>query len=165
MDLSELLMVEHSAIRREVRDVRDDFAKFQDLNSFVINYHALIEDEIFFPAISESFKEDDKFVEIVDRISKDHQLISKLGENLTEWHNRGKDDLVRERIQLYIRLLTDHNNSEEKEIFKRWILMDKEKSDEHLRTAIKRIREIGADRYQAFTGISEKFLDYILENL
>ncbi|CAC11184.1 hypothetical protein [Thermoplasma acidophilum] len=163
-DLSELLMVEHSAIRILSRVVygKESLEAFEDFNEYLVKDHVEVEEKILFPVIVDFDWEDRKgFEQTVNRIKADHKLIETLAENMLKWKRSGNDDLYNLRMPLFYKTLTDHNLSEEDQIFPRWKKLEAETRENALKEAMDIILDTGLDRYSRNTGISREFLAYI----
>ncbi|WP_297216378.1 hemerythrin domain-containing protein [Thermoplasma sp.] len=163
-DLSELLMVEHSAIRllAKVSYGKESLDIFEDFNDYLVKDHVEVEERILFPAITDFEWEDRKeFEKTVNRIKADHKLIETLADNLIKWKRSGDEDLFKLRLPLFYKTLTEHNLSEEDQIFPRWKRIDDEVRDITLREALDLIEETGIERYSRNTGISKEFIAYI----
>ena len=162
-DLSEVLMGEHSAIRVITRfDAlsRGDF--LFDFCDYLDNCHVLVEEMVYFPAITDYDWEDRaSFESTVNRIKADHRLIRTLGDNLKKWKLNG-DQLFSVRLPLYYKTVTEHNLSEEVSVFPRWNRLSEDVRLRAIRDAKEIITSFGFERYQEQTGISAEFFKYIL---
>lgn len=63
----------------------------------------------------------------------------------------------------FFRILTDHNLSEEDQIFPRWKLIDESKRNDAIRDAVELIQSTDEDNYFDKTGISAELIKYIAE--
>ena len=163
MDLAELLMVDHSMIRTGTKWIspKSELVTFVEFSTFIDGCHVQVEEKVFFPVISEYPWEDhDKFKDTVNRIKADHRLIKALGDNLKKWNESG-DPLFGVRLPLYFKTVKDHNETEEKLIFPRWLRLDAEVKREALINGIEIIRGFGIENYTSETGMSEDFLSYL----
>ncbi len=93
-------------------------------------------------------------VKNIDRISADHKLIETLGNNIVKWINGNDEDMLKRRIPVYWKILSEHNMSEEKTIFYR--LND---SLESIDGILESITSFGIDEYIKITGISSPMLE------
>ena len=163
-DLAELLMMEHASIRvisfsSHGMDSLDNFVVF---NNYLKNVHIDVEEKILFPLVVDFDWADRKeFEATVNRIKSDHRLIETLAENLIKWKESGKEELIALRLPLFYKTLTDHNNSEEGQIFPRWVYLDSENTRSALREALSVIESNSEELYEKVTGISHDLLDYI----
>jgi len=80
---------------------------------------------------------------------------------MLKWKRSGNDDLYNLRMPLFYKTLTDHNLSEEDQIFPRWKKLEAETRENALKEAMDIILDTGLDRYSRNTGISREFLAYI----
>ena len=148
-------MAEHSALRLHFRYLGSNLESIYELEDFVRNCHAKIEDEVVFPAIRKSLES--KFVEeTVSRLEADHKLIDKIGDQIKQKTVEGDMDVLRKRIQLYSNTVLSHNASEESLLFDHWNVSEALES-EATSGARKIIEVFGVNRYFSITGISEKF--------
>lgn len=163
MDLAELLMFEHAVIRIKSELIGSDNSSFGEMNRFVLKWHANIEDEIFFPTLREQFSENNELVSDVKRIGADHKLIQTLGENLEKWKSEGKEERFRERLDLYVKLLREHNDLEEEALFPYWKILPDEVKAKTMEKTVGAFNPGILGWYCAYTGISERFVDYLKE--
>lgn len=161
MDLAELLMFEHAVIRVRSEHIEFEGPSFEDMNRFVLKWHASIEDEVLFPILREHFSSRSAIVSDIDRISADHKLIQTLGENLEKWKKEGNEELFNERISLYVRLIREHNDKEEESIFHLWKEISEATRKETMSRAIEAFKSGALEWYTGYTGISQRMLDYI----
>ena len=163
MDLAELLMLDHLAIRSKGHwnipgrstEVFIDFATFID------DCHVQVEEKVFFPAITEFEWEDkESFGKTVDRIKADHKLIKTLGDNLKKWLSSGNSNFEL-RLPLYYKTVEEHNSSEEKSIFNRWPLLSEEVRKNAMKESLDIIDGFGIDKYISETESSKEFILYI----
>ena len=161
MNIVELMMVEHSVLRVHLRAVRErNLDTIYEVEDFVRNCHARIEDEVVFPKLKEIFEanKDEKLVKTLSRLEADHKLIEMIGEQIKVKTAEGDMDTMRKRTMLYADTLESHNASEENLVFQFWLPAE---SEEHelISRAKKIIEEYGRDRYFKITGVSEKLFD------
>lgn len=160
MDVVELLMVEHLSIRLMfkcnlcVREV----GEFKSFHDFIVGCHAKIEDEIVFPLLKKRFSGvDDSFAKLVQWISNDHKLLDTLANNVIGYGLSGDREIYEERLNLYFKLLMEHNLREESQLFPRWFSdIDAETRMEAMEQARKVIMEYGLNKYTEITGLSEE---------
>jgi hemerythrin superfamily protein len=156
----ELMMVEHASIRVHLRFIREKSSdSVYEVEDFVRNCHAKIEDEIIFPKLKSVLApKDDQLIKVLSRLEADHRLIEKIGDQIKIKTAEGDLETLRKRTMLYADTLESHNASEETLIFPFW---EKNKSEdgEIMRGAKKIIEEFGQDRYFRITGISERLLN------
>ena len=77
------MMIEHAWIRLNLRSVREGHSdSLYEIEDFVLNSHAKIEDELVFPKLAELFAstaEYDQQAKNLSRLEADHKLIDKIG--------------------------------------------------------------------------------------
>ncbi|HZW56593.1 MAG TPA: hemerythrin domain-containing protein [Nitrososphaerales archaeon] len=159
MNIVELMMVEHASLRVYLRLVREKSAdSIYELEDFVRNCHARIEDEVVFPRLKGIFEtsKDENLVKVLSRLEADHKLIEMIGEQIKVRTAEGDLDTTRKRTMLYADTLESHNASEENLVFQFW---PSDSESESMGKAKKIIEEYGRDRYFRITGISEKLFD------
>ncbi|MGC8557809.1 MAG: hemerythrin domain-containing protein [Nitrososphaeria archaeon] len=159
MNVIELLLYEHSALRVIRNEWENGYQRvqFERLNDFIINHHAKVEDKYVFPKIKFFNSEDKSLIKEIDRISADHKLIQTLGTNLVNWININDEDMIKRRMPLYWKILSEHNIEEEKTIFHRW------KGDlENIDDIIESIKAFGKEEYIKITGVSSLMLEMYL---
>lgn len=157
MNSVELLMVEHAALRlhfRFARDVNSD--AIYEVEEFVRNCHARVEDEVIFPKLRESGNA--KLEQVLSRLEADHKLIDTIGDQIKTRTAQGDVETLRKRISLYMSTVESHNSSEESLIFQYWKAGEEQDA---VSKARKIIEEFGLNRYFMITGISEKLLDAV----
>ncbi len=164
-DLVEILSVEHLAIRHLVGNFR--LSRFEELvrfDDYLVQSHIEIEEKILFPRLKR-YEWDDgpSYTREVDRIAADHKLLNTLFSNIVSWHDEGKDELASKRLQLYFRLLQEHNDSEEKLIFPRWKSISSDERDEALEGAFKIIESRGIEQYLETVKFSENSFSYFFD--
>ena len=158
-------MVEHASIRLHIRSIREkESDSIFELDDFVRNCHAQVEDVIVFPKLKEmlsSRSEAGELVKSLSRLEADHKLIDKIAEQLKIATSHGDIDLVRKRIMLYVNTVEIHNSSEETVIFPYWKTTGEAEERKLGLEARKIIEEYGRDRYLKITGISEKLFELL----
>jgi len=157
VELSELLMMEHAALRTRLNELlqTQSIELFQKVNRFVLECHAKIEDEVFFPLLHF----DAQISQNLRKLEADHKLISTLSSNMIEWIKEGKRELFQRRIETYAKTVLEHNLQEEKLVFPYWKRVSKNDAKEALEKAKKIIEKFGKREYLEFTGISKNFFD------
>lgn len=163
-DLAEILSVEHMAIRhiRKSFYLLDDIGPFREFHSYLKESHIVLEEKILVPVLKMvDMPDSGEFRARVDRIMADHRLIQALSENLVKWHEDGDIELFRQRLPLYFRLLSDHNDSEEQAIFPRWREIGRRQAADTIREAASVVESFGMKRYMEVTGISEATYRYL----
>ncbi|HEW93556.1 hypothetical protein DRN87_00185 [Candidatus Geothermarchaeota archaeon] len=118
----ESLENDHIAIRLFNRcfGTEMDLESFKSFHEFIVEVHAKIEDEILIPAILEAYRDQEDVKYLAKRISADHLLIAKLGESIIEYGEKGNLTLYKKRLDRYMKILIDHNRSEENLLFPLW---------------------------------------------
>ncbi len=165
-DLAELLMFEHSSIRVVSREAKNDIAFdfFTGFNDYLVNDHVAVEEKILFPVIVDNdWADRQEFAKTVSRILADHKLIETLANNIIRWHESGNEDLYKRRMPDFFMILTDHNLSEEDQVFPRWKLVDETRRYGAIRDAIELIQSTDENNYFDKTGISAELIKYIAE--
>jgi len=84
MNIIELIMAEHASLRLHFRFVRERSSDPRfELEDFVRNYHAKVEDEIIFPALKQMIgSQNEQLIRVISRLEEDHRLIAMTGEQL-----------------------------------------------------------------------------------
>lgn len=161
MNLIELMMVEHATLRVQLRSVRErNSDSIFEVEDFVRNCHARIEDEIIFPKLKEQYaQKDEQLVKVLSRLEADHRLIEMIGEQIKVRTAEGDLETMRKRTMLYADTLESHNSSEETLAFPFWTLNEYHDDSDLMQKAKKIIEEFGRDRYFKITGISEKLFE------
>jgi len=163
MDLAELLMIDHLAIRSKSRwnIPGNNRELFIDFATFIDDCHVQVEERVFFPTITQ-FEWEDKeyFKATVNRIKADHKLIKTLGNNLKKWLSSENSNFEL-RLPLYYRTVEEHNSSEEKSIFNRWNTLPEEARTLALKDSLEIIDGFGIEKYIDETGSSNEFISYI----
>ncbi|MCL4346170.1 MAG: hypothetical protein M1375_04765 [Candidatus Thermoplasmatota archaeon] len=142
-----------------------------DANSFfpvfleyLESVHIKLEEDILVPALKDEFDSTDKkFVMNMERIMADHKLLGKLGENIVKWIEGGDSEMIAQRVPLFVRLLLDHNSSEEVSVFPSWKSMDARMIKATLAEARNMITDFGVVNYSMITGVSDRFLEYLFD--
>ncbi|MDG6908414.1 MAG: hemerythrin domain-containing protein [Nitrososphaerota archaeon] len=160
MNIIELVMVEHASLRLHFRFVREKSAEpIFEVEDFVRNCHARVEDEIVFPSLEQMVgTESQQLTKIISRLEADHRLIEKIGEQIKIHTAQDESEALRKKILLYADTVESHNSSEETLIFQFW-KADSEKERESIDKARKIIEEFGRERYFRVTVISERLFD------
>ena len=163
-DAVELLLIEHLQCRsfRRLQDVSPDFERFVAFHQFLMDVHIEIEEKIVFPNLYEPLWEDaDEYRATISKIAADHKLLDKLAGNLIQWKESGNEELYLERMPLYTRLLIEHNEREESDIFTRWRSLD----NYVYRSASKEISSVissfGVKNYRKAMGMTESAFNYL----
>ncbi|MDG6928224.1 MAG: hemerythrin domain-containing protein [Nitrososphaerota archaeon] len=156
MDPVDLLLYEHSALRVLKSEWEGGYQRvdFKTLNDFVVNHHARVEDIYVFPMIKASNPDDLDLAKSVDRISADHKLIETLGSNIVKWINSNDIDMLKRRIPVYWKILSEHNMTEEKAVFYRL-----KGTLDSVNGIVESIKSFGIDEYIKITGISSSMLE------
>lgn len=156
-------MTEHAALRVHFlynRDLSRD--RIFEIDSFLTNVHAKIEDEVIFPKIAESCSTNDESVaRAVAKYREEHTLIKSFGENMRVWVAEGETTLFRERIGLYIDTVASHNVDEELRLFPKWSTVPELSREKSLDESKRIIHDFGYDRYSRITGISRELLELV----
>lgn len=157
-------MVEHASLRVHFHYARETNSnEIYELEEFVRNCHAKIEDELVFPKIKELLSQPQKEQANMDlsRLEADHRLIDKIGDQIRLRTVQGDTETLRKRILLYMNTVASHNAAEESLIFPFW--NEKEIDEQEIKSkASTIIRDFGLNRYFAVTGISEKLLEKMI---
>ncbi len=154
-------MMEHLALRLHFQFARRTaiWDSIYDVEEFIRNSHAKVEDKVVFPKLQESLKDPNRedLSKIISRLEADHRLIDTIGEQIRLRTVQGSDaETLRKRILLYATTVESHNASEETLIFQYW--NPSTNQDEEIPRAMEIIRDFGLDRYFQITGISESLL-------
>ncbi len=165
LNLVELMMVEHASLRLHLRTVREGNADLIfEVEDFVRNCHARIEDEIIFPKLKEilSGRNEEQLVKALSRLEADHKLIDMIGNQIKSRTAEGDLETMRKRVMLYADTLESHNSSEETLVFPFWTLVGSQGDSELVHKAKGMVDEFGRDRYFKITGVSEKLFDAVV---
>ena len=165
MNIIELIMVEHASLRLHFRFVREKSADtIFEVEDFVRNCHARVEDEIIFPSLRQMLgSNNEQLTRIISRLEADHKLIKKIGEQIKVSTVQDETEAMRKKILLYADTVESHNSSEETLIFQFW-QADEAKENESVMQAKSIIEEFGRERYFKMTGISERLFDMAGQN-
>jgi hemerythrin superfamily protein len=168
MNIVELLMAEHASLRLHFQYARKtaNWDSIYEVEDFVRNCHAKIEDELVFPKLEKELAraQDPETVKVLSRLEADHKLIGAIGDQIKLRTTEGDIDTLRKRILLYSSTVESHNSSEESIIFQYWNNLGSatdEQQKDRVRQMHKIIQEFGLNRYFQITGISEKLLDFV----
>ena len=158
MDTVSLLMIEHASLRVHfgyVRHGKADSIVMMNLEDFVRNCHAKIEDGLVFPKLKQSFEatQNQEGLKSLSRLESDHLLIDKIGEDMSQKRQAGDVLTLEKRVKLFADTVEQHNFLEEVLLFPHW------KPDHEIDAlAQEKIKAFGLDKYSKITGISEKLL-------
>src|SRR5487761_1463553 len=161
MNIIELMMIEHVSLRLHLRFVREKSTdSIYEVEDFVRNCHAKVEDEIVFPKLKQILSlKDEQHVKILSRIEADHRLIETIGEQIKLSTTQAETETLRKKVMLYANTLESHNSSEEELVFPLW-QSDGPKDENEVMSRTKKIIEgFGRDKYFRITGISGKLFD------
>jgi hemerythrin superfamily protein len=162
MNIIELMMVEHASLRLHFRFVREKSTEpIFEVQDFVRNCHARIEDEIIFPALNQMLEKNEQLTKIISRLKADHKLIEMIGEEIKVSTAQDQTEALRKKIMLYADTVESHNSSEESLVFQFW-QADKTRENESMLKAKDIIEDFGRDRYFRVTGISGKLFDMVV---
>ena len=138
----------------------ETFNSIYEIEEFVRNCHAKVEDEVVFPALRTVLKlenKEDTITEVLNRLEADHKLIDKIGEQIRVRTVEGDAEILSKRISLYFSTVETHNTVEERQLFPYWI--NSAEQERVLRQrAMKIIGDFGLNRYYEITGFSEELL-------
>ena len=101
----------------------------------------------------------------MERIKADHKLIDTLAQNLLKWSESGNIDLLKERTPLFYRLLTDHNATEETDLFPRWADIDKKTLKDTTKDALSVIESFGRGEYMESLGLNYSTFRYFFRDV
>lgn len=160
MDVVEILMVDHLSIRMIIKCglTRMGVDEFSSLHGFIVNCHARIEDDLVFPVLKKHYMDSyEEYAKLVEWIGNDHRLLETLG-NKTISYGIDKDWInYRRRLNLYFKILVEHNLREEVEIFPNWLNeIDRETRRKYTAKAKEIIEEYGLEKYTRLTGFSSE---------
>ena len=113
-------MIEHAALRLHFRFARETNSDtIYEVEEFVRNCHAKIEDDIVFPNVKVSLDSPSnaKLVQVILRLEADHKLIDTIANQIRLRTAQGDVETLRKRILLYMNTVESHNSSEESLIF------------------------------------------------
>ncbi|MDA4131413.1 MAG: hemerythrin domain-containing protein [Thaumarchaeota archaeon] len=168
MNVLELLMTEHATLRLHFQYARKtaNWDSIYEVEDFVRNCHAKIEDEVVFPLLEKELlrSSNQENVKVLSRLEADHKLIDAIGDQIKLRTTQGDTDSLRKRILLYANTVESHNSSEESLIFQFWKTLESSLVDQRQDTVTqmrKIIQKYGLNRYFQITGISERLLDSV----
>lgn len=119
------MKLEHSAFRRKLAamknlggtDLQAVLLYFKGLNVFVEDVHARTEHTLLFPVLRELVfscaRQPREILNTLDRLESDHLMLSKLGSTILGNGVSLGRETVMQRLNLYSRILVEHNQSEE----------------------------------------------------
>lgn len=163
MNIVEQLMSEHAALRLHFRFARElDSNTIYEVEDFVRNCHAKVEDEIVFPILTESIAStgNEDLRHVLSRLEADHKLIDRMGDQIRVRTAQRDMDALAKRVSLYMNAVESHNSNEESLIFQYWPHKNLEQRNSASK-AREIIEEFGLYKYFIITGISEKLLDSV----
>lgn len=141
---------------RHLRDLNSDF--LFELDDFVANCHAKVEDEVVFPEMRAAPTGESRAIETTTkRMGEEHKLLQMLGNN-TRWLVAEGNGLDKSKVMLYADTLESHNSSEETLLFPIWSSIKAEREREATPRAMKILRDFGEERYLRVTGFSQRLL-------
>ena len=164
MDVVEVLMTEHSAIRHISNNFTFDSesSDFQVFVEYLKKCHIEIEERVFVPVIKDVY--DGKKMDLirnVDRIMADHRLLETLASNIIKWKDEENFDILKPRVPLFFKLLQDHNTSEEDSLFTYWKDIQDNVKKNTMTEVGNIIESFGLGSYSMITGISKDFFSYV----
>lgn len=168
VDAVQLLMIEHLQCKsmKALQDISQDHDRFVTFHEFLLNVHIEVEEKVVFPALSQPLWDDSRsYAKRVKQIAADHKLLDKLAKNLIRWKESGNEEIYGERIPLYYRLLVDHNQREETDLFGRWKEIDKSVYRTSEKEIYNIISSFGTERYRQAMNISESAFRYIVRGI
>src|SRR5437899_2570515 len=105
MNVIELLMTEHVSLRIHFQCARKtaNWDSIYEIEDFVRNLHAWIEDEVVFPRLQKEFfrTSNDEKLKLLSRIESDHKLIDTIGDQIKLKTTQGDNESLRKRTLLY----------------------------------------------------------------
>lgn len=162
-ELSEILMIEHLAIRHisTGMSVENGEQKFSGFHHYLLECHIPIEEKILFPMLEAQPWEDSKsFNANARRIMADHKLIDTLSGNIVKWYDEGNFETLGSRFPMYFRLLLEHNGKEEETVFPRWGNLPREELESARKEAENIVLSFGKKAYLGVTGMTEHSFNY-----
>jgi|YelNatPaOPRAMG01_1025707.scaffolds.fasta_scaffold40705_3 hemerythrin superfamily protein len=158
MELVELLMVEHAALRLQMRGLveRPDVRQFLSLSSFLLEHHAKLEDLAFFPKMAAVL--DGKEFRPLKGLSSDHRLILTLVENMKKWTQEGRQDFFEKRMKTFVDVVLKHNLDEERLAFPLWSRVGEDERRDATLQARRMIEAFPEDAYFSITGLTREFI-------
>ncbi len=157
-------MAEHASLRLHFQYARKtgNWDSIYEVESFVRNCHARIEDELVFPKLGKFLEtQNSETLKVLSRLEADHKLIDTIGDQIKLRTTQGDTETLRKRILLYANTVESHNSSEESLIFQYWKNLPKDQQQDTIPNMRKILEEYGSNRYFQITGISEKLLDLV----
>jgi hemerythrin superfamily protein len=154
MNIIEQLMVEHVALRVHFHFDSDKSDSIYEIEDFVRNCHAKIEDDLVFPKL----RNIPEAKQNLSRLEADHRMIDTIGDQIKLRTTQGELEIFRKRVSLYKNTVESHNASEESLVFPYWNVSE---TEEHEAATKARdiIESFGLNRYLSVTGISSKLLE------
>ena len=155
-------MAEHASLRLHFQYGRKtgNWDSIYEVESFVRNCHARIEDELVFPKLGKFLEtQNSETLKVLSRLEADHKMIDTIGDQIKLRTTQGDTETLRKRILLYANIVESHNSSEESLIFQYWKNLSKDQQEDTIPNMRKIIEEYGLNRYFQITGISGKLLD------
>ena len=164
MDVVEVLMTEHTAIRNISGNlmIDSDSSDFQLFVEYLKKCHIEIEEKVFVPVMKQVYNgENADLIKNIDRIMADHKLLETLATNIIKWKNEENSEILKNRVPMFFRLLQDHNNSEEDSLFAYWKNIESEVKKNTVTEVGNIIESFGLNAYSGVTGISRDFFSYV----
>ena len=164
MDVVEVLMTEHSAIRHISNNFKFDSesSDFQVFVEYLKKCHIEIEERVFVPVMKDVYGgEKMDLIRNVDRIMADHRLLETLASNIIKWKDEENFDILKPRVPLFFKLLQDHNTSEEDSLFTYWKDIQDNVKKNTMTEVGNIIESFGLGSYSMITGISKDFFSYV----
>lgn len=149
MKIIEVLETDHIAIRLLNRCIAEemDVESFKSFHDFIVNLHAKIEDDILFTTLRETYKDHEEILYLIDRIHNDHLLLRKLGDKVIEYGEKEEKSMYKKRLDMYMKILIDHNRSEEKLLFPLWENVSEADKEEADKKALDLVHKFGYGKY------------------
>lgn len=166
-DAVELLIIEHLQCKsmRILEGLSPDFDRFESFHDFLVNVHIEIEEKVVFPSLSQPLWEDSReYRAKIKQISADHKLLDTLAQNLIRWKNSQDEKLYRERLPLYYRLLAEHNEREETDLFGRWKNLDVAVYKTASMEIYNIISSFGRKRYKEAMNLTDSAFRYLFQD-
>src|SRR5208283_5853776 len=152
-------MAEHASLRLHFQYARKtgNWDSIYEVESFVRDCHARIEDELIFPKLEEFLgAQRGESAKVLSRLEADHKMIDTIGDQIKLRTTQGDTETLRKRMLLYANTVESHNSSEESLIFQYWKNLTKDQQQDPIPKMRKIIEEYGVNRYFQITGISQK---------
>lgn len=93
-----------------------------------------------------------EYVKLIELVGNDHELLKALGNRVIEYGKRGDFENYNKRLELYFKILLEHNIREEEQIFPSWKRdIDENTKNECTRLSRKIIEEYGVGKYTKIT--------------